>query len=301
MQLNRWLRLFKIPYFLTFCRSFDCYLKIDKSTVIPEFQLRDNGRDAIYTISTKLVKRMKRFLHFAALAIANIAIAVTFPSLLALMQAVSAPILLSQNVNFKPPDVTAPDNRQGATHRGDVCPKDLSIIPLMPRSNLGLTVADSPTVFAYISETSVPIEFTLQNQDQAEVYKTTLKLDKPGIIEVQIPAIIDNKKSIEVGKQNQWSFSAVCNPDDRSGDYYVKGLIQRIETKPTLKNDLANPELRAKLLAYSKNEIWYDTLATLAQMRRLAPENSELTAEWTQLLQSQELESVADQPLIQSF
>jgi hypothetical protein len=57
---------------------------------------------------------MKRFLNFTALAMAVFAIAVTLSSLLTPMQAVPAPILLSQNVNFQPPDVTAPDNRQGA-------------------------------------------------------------------------------------------------------------------------------------------------------------------------------------------
>jgi len=57
----------------------------------------------------------------------------------------------------------------------------------------------------------------------------------------------------------------------------------------------------AKVIAYARNGIWYETLATLAEMRRLAPNDSRLTTEWTQLLQSQGLESIADQPLVQSF
>jgi hypothetical protein len=245
---------------------------------------------------------MKRFLNFTALAMAVFAIAVTLSSLLTPMQAVPAPILLSQNVNFQPPDVTAPDNRQGGTHRGDACAKDLSIIPLIPKSNDGLTLGESPTFFAYVSHSSTQVEFILQadNEKGTEVYKTTFKVDKPGIVEVSIPAIGDRQKSLEIGQPYEWSFSVACD-DDPSGNYFVKGIVQRIEPQETLKNVLANPDPMARAIAYAKNGIWYETLATLAQMRRLAPDDSELRAEWRQLLQSQGLESIADQPLVQSF
>jgi hypothetical protein len=247
---------------------------------------------------------MKRFLNFTALAIAVFALAVTLSSLLTPMQAVPAPILLSQNVNFQPPDVTAgPDNRRGATHRGEACPKDLSIIPLIPKSNHGLTLGESPTFFAYVSHSSTQVEFTLQAADEkgTEVYKTTFKVDKPGIVEVGIPAIGDRQKSLEIGQRYQWSFSVACDDKDLSGNYFVYGIVQRIEPQETLKNDLANPDPMARAIAYAKNGIWYETLATLAQMRRLAPDDSGPRTEWTHLLQSQELESIADLPLVQSF
>lgn len=246
---------------------------------------------------------MKRFLKFTALAMAVFAIAVTLSSLLTPMQAVPAPILLSENVNFPSPDVTAPDNRRGATHRGEACPKDLSIIPLIPKSNDGLTVGESPTFFAYVSPSATQVEFTLQAPDEkgTEVYKTTFKVDKPGIVEVSIPAIGDRQKSLEIGQQYRWSFAVVCDDKDPSGNYFVEGIVQRIEPQETLKNDLASADPMARAIAYAKNGIWYDTLATLAQMRRLAPDDSEPRTEWTQLLQSQGLESIADQPLVQSF
>jgi hypothetical protein len=246
---------------------------------------------------------MKRFLNFTALAMAVFAIAVTLSSLLTPMQAVPAPILLSQNVNFQPPPVTAPGNRQGGTHRGEACPKDLSIIPLIPKSHDGLTLGESPTFFAYVSPSATQVEFNLQANDQegTQVYKTTFKVDKPGIVEVSIPAIGDGKKSLEIGQRYEWSFSVVCDDKDPSGNYFVDGIVQRIEPQETLKNDLANPDPMTRAIAYAKNGIWYETLATLAQMRRLAPDDSGLRAEWTQLLQSQGLESIADQPLVQSF
>lgn len=244
---------------------------------------------------------MKRFIHFTALAMTVLAIAVTLPNLLSPMQAVPAPILLSQNVNFKPPDVTAPDNRQGGTHRGCQLREGLSITPLIPESNIGLTLTESPTFFVYVSQPAAQVEFVLLNEDESEVvYETTIKNDKAGIVGVSLSEK-GKTKNIEVGKRYVWSFALACDPLERSGDYIVKGWMQRIEPQANLKNDLANPDPMAKVIAYAKNGIWYETLATLAQMRNLAPDDSRLTAEWTQLLQSQGLESIAGQPLVQSF
>ncbi|MEG4859521.1 DUF928 domain-containing protein [Microcoleus sp. K1-B6] len=244
---------------------------------------------------------MKRFIHFTALVMTVLAIVVTLPSLLTPMQAVPAPILLSQNVNFKPPDVTAPDNRQGGTHRGCKLRDGLFITPLVPESNIGLTLTESPTFFVYVSQPAAQVEFILLNEDESEVvYETTLKNDKAGIVGVSLSEK-DQTKNIEVGKRYVWSFALACDPLERSGDYIVKGWMQRIEPQANLKNDLANPDPMAKVIAYARNGIWYETLATLAEMRRLAPDDSRLTTEWTQLLQSQGLESIAAQPLVQSF
>lgn len=244
--------------------------------------------------------KMKRFLHRATLAVAVSAIAATVPSSLTPMRAQSQPLLLSQNVNFKPPDVTAPAGRQGGTHRGNkLCPAGLSITPLVPPTNIGLTLTDSPTIFVYIPNTSPEIEFTLLNEKEDKVvYEKTFKLDKSGIVGVSIPATVDNNKSLEVGKRYVWSFSMVCDPEDRSADLVVKGFVQRIEPQATLKSDLADPDPMTRLNVYAQNGIWYETLATLAQMRRQTPGDARLTAKWTQLLQSQGLESVAAQPLV---
>ncbi|MCU0543014.1 MAG: DUF928 domain-containing protein [Oscillatoriaceae cyanobacterium Prado104] len=246
---------------------------------------------------------MKRFIHYAVLS-AVLSTATILPSFWAQVAAKSAPILVSQNVNFKPPDVTAPDNRQGATHRGP-CPENLDIIPLIPRSNKGLTVAESPTFFAYVSDPAIPVKFTLQtieDADAKEVYTTTFKVDKPGIVGVSIPIAGASKKSLEVGKEYRWSFAGICNPDDpadASGHYLVSGLVSRIEVPSNLQSNLANPDPMARAIAYANNGIWYDTISSLAAMRRQAPDNSELTAQWQQLLKSQGLDSIAAQPLLE--
>ena len=243
---------------------------------------------------------MKRFLHGATLALAVCAIAITVPSSLAGVRTSSQPLLLSQNLNFKPPDVTAPSNRQGGTHRGgQLCPAGLSVTPLVPPTNIGLTLTESPTVFVYVPQTSAEIEFTLLTENEEKiVYEKTFKVDESGIVGISIPAMNDNNKSLEVGKRYVWSFSIICEPENRSADSVVKGFVQRIAPQSTLKSDLASPDPMTRLNIYAQNGIWYETIATLAQMRRQTPGDARLTAKWTELLQSQGLESVAAQPLL---
>jgi Domain of Unknown Function (DUF928) len=257
---------------------------------------------------------MKRFLYLATLSLAVFVLAI-FPNLTALMPVKSEPILLSQNVDFKPPDVTAPGNRQSATHRGEECEDNLSINPLIPEKNIGLTLSESPTLFAYVSQKLTKVQFSLIKEigpKEEVVYETDLKVDKPGIIAVTIPAKVGDNKSLEVGKRYRWSFSVACKPEestenleestpDLTNNFRVIAYVERIEATPTLKNDLANPDPMAKLIAYAKNGIWYETVATLAEMRRKAPNDAKLTAEWMQLLQSQKLDSIANQPLVQFF
>lgn len=242
---------------------------------------------------------MKRFLNLATLSLAvavGIAVVPQFSG-----QAIpqSQPMLLSQ-VNFQPPDVTAPGNRQGGTHRGTgVCPAGLSITPLMPPSNIGLTTEDAPTFFVYVPKTSAKVEFTLLNEKEDDVvYETSLNPVKQGIIGVSLPAPGEGRKMLEVGKRYVWSFSMICDPNDRSADLVVKGWVQRVEPQPTLKTNLETSDARARLSIYANNGFWYETLATLAELRRSQPEDQKLATEWTQLLQSQGLEAISDQPLV---
>jgi hypothetical protein len=243
---------------------------------------------------------MKHFLHLAtisaALSLGMTAIA-SFPNV---ANAQSEPLLLSQ-VNFQPPDVTAPGNRQGGTHRGTgACPAGLSITPLVPVSNIGLTVEESPSFFVYIPQTSAKVEFTLLTENEDDVvYETAFKPTKAGVVSVTLPPASGSRKPLEIGKRYVWSFSMVCDPNDRSADLVVKGWVQRITPQPALKSDLSNPDPRARLGVYAKNGLWYETLTTLAELRLQTPNDSALATEWVQLLQSQGLESVANQPLLQ--
>ncbi len=241
---------------------------------------------------------MKRFLRLATIS-AALSLGLTPIALSPALRAQSEPVLLSQ-VNFRPPDVSAPGNRQGGTHRGGgVCPAGLSITPLIPVSNIGLTIEESPSFFVFIPQTSAKVEFTVLTENEDDVvYETTFKPTKPGVVSVTLPPASSSRKALDVDKRYIWSFSMVCDPNDRSADLVVKGWVQRIAPQPELKNDLSNPDPRIRLGAYAKNGLWYETITTLAAMRLKTPNDSTLATEWSDLLKSQGLDSVSSQPLV---
>lgn len=138
----------------------------------------------------------------------------------------------------------------------------------------------------------------LTEREAQVVYQKTFKVEKSEIVGISILATGDSNKSLEVGKGYVWSFSMVCEPEDRSADTVVKGFVQRIALQATLNSDWANPDPMTMLEVYAKNGIWYETLATLAEMRRQTPGDARLKSKWTQLLQSKGLESVAGQRLV---
>lgn len=90
----------------------------------------------------------------------------------------------------------------------------------MPPTNIGLTFKDSSTIFVYLLQTWVQIEFTLPTDNHEQViYQKTFKVDESGIVGISILARRDSNKSLKVGKRYVWSFSMVYEPDERSADY----------------------------------------------------------------------------------
>jgi hypothetical protein len=59
--------------------------------------------------------------------------------------------------------------------------------------------------------------------------------------------------------------------------------------------DKASPGKQVAL--YQKYDLWHETLTTLAQQRRLSPNDSVLVAKWTNLLRAVGLEEIAQEQL----
>lgn len=181
--------------------------------------------------------------------------------------------------------------------RGNCVTADKPLTALVPSSSFGVTAAAYPSFFVYVparaSQASMlPVEFVLADAEGNEVYKATFKTSgNPGIVTVNLP----NQAGflpLQVGQDYKWSFSVICQEDDRSGDITVEGWTRRIELNPTLKSQLmpASPERQAEL--YAEAEIWQDALATLVQLRREKPNDLSVTAKWTQLLSAVGLEAM---------
>ena len=176
-----------------------------------------------------------------------------------------------------------PGRREPAAGRG--CGANIPNLPLTalsPETNLGFTVAAYPKFFFYIPQTSATaVKFTLLKEDDNQVYEKTFPISRTsGIFNLRLP---DDKTlpPLVVGKNYHWYFQITC-PQLGSGDIYVDGWVQRLS--------------RGR-----QNNLWYDTVATLAEKRRLHPDDSAIAAEWENLLRSEGLDKIAPQPLVGSL
>jgi hypothetical protein len=166
----------------------------------------------------------------------------------------------------------------------------------MPATHQGLTVAEHPTFFVYVPQTSAQKAlFVLKDENEDYYYQKTIPIPRTaGIVSFRLPA---DAPAIEIGKRYKWSFVMICGEAIRPDSPGVEGRIQRIEPKPALSSRIKNlPQLERAAL-YGRDGIWYDTLTSLAELRR-SHDDSTLAATWEQLLRGVGLEAIATKPLL---
>ncbi|MFB2937870.1 DUF928 domain-containing protein [Aerosakkonemataceae cyanobacterium BLCC-F154] len=209
---------------------------------------------------------------------------------------------LVADVTFEPPGSDKPDDTAGGASRGGECPQELMsiggcVIPLIPSNTEGLTITGRPTFFIYLPENSAKeVFFSLVDENNKNHYQAKIPLTgKSGIIQFTLP---ENAPPLEVGKNYRWAFIAIGEQGLRPDSPGVQGRIRRIEPNVTLQTQLQNVTPIERAALYGKNGIWYETLASLAEARKLQPNDPNLVNKWEQLLKSVGLEAIASQPLL---
>lgn len=228
-----------------------------------------------------------------------------------LAQAHSQPILIDQNLSvpfklseaFQPPDRGAPPRTAdgGARGCGLYKPGEKLLTALTPSNYLALTVSEHPTLFWYVPQSPAKtLEFTLRDAKDAEViYKTQLPTpNKAGIVSLSLPA--SALPPLKVGQMYHWYLAMVCDTEDRSGDTVVDGWMERTELNSNLAEELKNASIGDRPSIYAKAGIWHESLASLAQLRRNAPDDATIRARWEQLLNSVQLGEFAKEPLVET-
>lgn len=193
-------------------------------------------------------------------------------------------------VTFEPPGDDQPQASTGGASRGNSCSvgenyPQKEMISLTPHSQRGLTLASHPTLMVYIPQTSVTKVFlSLKEIDGQTNYQTIIPIKgEPGIVRVTLP---QEAAGLEVGKNYQWSIVGMCNDQLRPDSPLVQGQIKRIEADAHLREQLNNATLLERAVLYGQAGIWYETIATLAQLRLENPSDRELLANWEELLTS---------------
>ncbi len=116
---------------------------------------------------------------------------------------------------------------------------------MIPETNIGLTLAEYPKFFVYFPTEdgycgyySQVAEFELFDEAGKTVYFTEFKLPNTnGIIRIKLPDD-GSIPPLATGKKYQWTVWMVIEPWDRSQDLFISGWIKRIETTPTLLQQL---------------------------------------------------------------
>lgn len=226
------------------------------------------------------------------------------PTSIAQMTSLSQPTQVS--VTFEPQGEGKPDNSAGGASRspdGKICPQDTtasqtSITALIPVKNEALTVAKHPTFLVYMPPTSArKVFFSLQDENKNNLYQKILPITgDSGIISIKLPT---DAPELERGKNYKWYFQVMCGNSLRPDSPGIEAQIRRVEPHSAWSSNLDNVVSLEQAVLYGKNGIWYDTVATLADLRKNQPENTAYTTNWQQVLKSVGLEAIATEPLLQ--
>ncbi|XHX78252.1 MAG: DUF928 domain-containing protein [Stenomitos frigidus ULC029] len=215
------------------------------------------------------------------------------------MAVCSAPLLAIAQ-EYRPPQRGTPGRREGAGTRGTCLRGTKLLMPLTPVDNFSATVSSSPTFFWYVPRTvAQTAEFTLLDHNDRTLYKAIVKLPSTaGIVSFSLPTTVTTSV-LTVGQDFYWQLSLLCNPSQPSVNPFVEGVVQRMKLPTALASQLKKTSVRDRPALYASAGIWQDAIATLAQQRCTKPKDPGLSASWTRLLQSVQLEDFAQEPLTQ--
>jgi hypothetical protein len=205
--------------------------------------------------------------------------------------------------SFQPPEEGVPGRREGGGTRGLECTATNALTALIPQSTMGQTISAKPTFFYYVPVAlDKTVQFELADDRDKTVYKKSFRMvtSRAGIVSVSLGSD-GNSPALEVGKNYQWYFTIKCNPKNYRDEVLVSGWINRTAVAPTLKTELdRSPDNRARLSIFAQQGLWYEYLATLAQLRTESPSDASLALKWSEMLSSVQLGKIAQEPLVPS-
>ncbi len=196
-----------------------------------------------------------------------------------------------------PPGSSKPDNTEPGATRGDECipPGEQPVALVPPLIKAGQTASDHPTVFWYMPQTKAKAaEFVLRDKNVKDIYRVRYLLPRATKDVASPPGIksltIANPYPLEIGQEYHWELALICDPSE---NVVVEGFIKRVAPDPTLANRLQQATPEDRIALYADAQLWYETLATLVELRRDRPNDSTLQEAWNKLLEVVGLEEVA--------
>lgn len=203
-------------------------------------------------------------------------------------------------VTFEPPAEDMPKTSMGGASRtSSQCFAEDSTLPfsaLLPASSQGLTATSHPTILAYLPETSASkMFFSWRDEENQDHYQAILPIENSGaIVNFTLP---ESTPDLEVGKSYQWAIGVMCGDRLQPDSPMIQGQVKRVELTSEIQNSLDEELSLENAAVYGKNGLWYDTVATMAQLKTVQPSDRDLTSNWEELLDSVNLTEIAEAPL----
>jgi hypothetical protein len=125
------------------------------------------------------------------------------------------------------------------------------------------------------------------------------------VVKLSLPSTV----ALETNKKYDWTFALKCNPNPnhesedemvQAPDVMVKGSLKRTVLTSVQKTQLATAKQPLKQAeVYAKAGIWQEAISILAQLRHDHPSDRNVDVAWKDLLESVELENIANKPLVE--
>jgi Domain of Unknown Function (DUF928) len=207
-------------------------------------------------------------------------------------------------VEFKPIRRGLPGRREGAGTRGPACVQDVRpLTTLVPQTNLGLTISEYPQFFWYVPKTRAKTAtFALfrgndQDPQQSLIYETTINILHSGTVMNFVLPKSQQLPPLVLNQDYYWSIILNCNTDDLFVNPRAEGWVQRVAISNSLKQQLSRAKPGDRPQIFAQNQLWFDTVSSLASLRCEHSSDSALLASWKQLLKSVQLDKIAEQPV----
>ncbi|MEL7226035.1 MAG: DUF928 domain-containing protein [Cyanobacteria bacterium P01_D01_bin.36] len=185
-------------------------------------------------------------------------------------------------------DRGAPSSTAGGGTRGGWCEGEMawdenSLIPMVPKNNVSTFAGEQASLWIVAAPefSHRRAEIFVRNAQTNEVVyieeDTLGDLTDAPVIQVDLPAVAaTGEPLLKADESYFWEFAVICNSGAREHDYYVRGLMQPVDTSAALVEQLDTATTEEQVELYAGAGIWQETLSTAIQ---LAESNPELLAD----------------------
>ncbi|MDJ0689446.1 MAG: DUF928 domain-containing protein [Xenococcaceae cyanobacterium MO_188.B32] len=209
--------------------------------------------------------------------------------------------LAQSSINFRSTSSYAPGKREAGANRSGACVQDDNgLVALLPENNLAATTEAYPSIYAYFPSTSAQYaEFALYEEGSNDlVYGILFKVTgRSSLVRVEMPNTA-TFTPLQIGHKYYWYLSLICNVSDRSNDITVQGNFSRVDVSEELIQKLSSTPPQNYPSVYAEAGLWPETVASLLELNQDNRGNPKIQQDFSDLLRSVGLTSVADRVLL---